>query len=255
MISLLDPQDSSRFPDPESAETEPNGLLAVGGDLSPQRLLSAYRKGIFPWFSDDQPILWWSPDPRTVLFPEQLHLSRSLRKQLRRCGYRICFDQAFAQVIDACAEPRRNAVDTWITPAMRQAYLRLHRQGMAHCVEVWQGSDLLGGLYGVGIGQVFFGESMFSRASNASKIALAGLVYQLRQWGFRLIDCQVHTDHLISLGAEEIPRRQFNRYLDRWCPEENSAPSWRGIQLAADEISPAGATPHPATSRSHPPVE
>lgn len=226
MLFLLDAEHHYQFPDPELAETEPNGLLAVGGDLRPERLLNAYRRGIFPWYSADQPILWWSPDPRTVLYPERLHLSRSLRKRLRHSGLEIAFDRDFAGVIDACAAPRAKQPGTWITTDMRRAYLRLHGLGYAHSVEVREGDALVGGLYGVAIGRVFFGESMFSRVDDGSKFALAGLVHCLREWGFRLIDCQVHTDHLISLGAEEITRREFGRLLDRWCPEPGRDGTW-----------------------------
>lgn len=226
MLFLLGAADHNHFPDPELAETEPNGLLAVGGDLRPERLLNAYRHGIFPWYSADQPILWWSPDPRTVLPPERLHVSRSLRKRLRHSALEIAFDRDFAGVIDACAAPRAKQPGTWITADMRRAYLRLHGLGHAHSVEVREGDTLVGGLYGVAVGQVFFGESMFSRIDDGSKIALVGLVHRLREWGFRLIDCQVYTDHLISLGAEEITRREFGRLLDRWCPEPGRDGTW-----------------------------
>jgi leucyl/phenylalanyl-tRNA--protein transferase len=218
MLYLLDPDNpEAPFPSPHQAETDPDGLLAVGGDLTPQRLINAYRHGIFPWYSEDQPILWWSPNPRTVLFPEKLKISRSLRKSLRNRPYRVTFDQAFGDVIEACRAPRKDDGGTWITDAMKTAYLRLHQLGYGHSVEVWHDSELLGGLYGVAIGQVFFGESMFSRESDASKIALVHLADHLMERGYRLIDCQVHSDHLISLGAEEIPRSQFCDCLDRYC--------------------------------------
>ncbi|HEB96950.1 MAG TPA: leucyl/phenylalanyl-tRNA--protein transferase [Sedimenticola thiotaurini] len=227
MLSLLDPDDpAAPFPPVEQAEREPDGLLAVGGDLHPTRLLNAYRAGIFPWYTDQQPLLWWSPDPRTVLFPERLKVSRSLRKSLRNKGFGVTFDQAFGQVIAGCAAPRQGEAGTWITPDMAEAYTRLHRMGHAHSVEVWREGELAGGLYGVAMGRVFFGESMFSRVTDASKVGFVHLVRQLQAHGFHLIDCQVHTRHLISLGAEEIPRREFVRQLDRWCPEAGVPGSW-----------------------------
>ncbi len=198
-----------RFPPAETASAE--GLIAVGGDLGSERLLEAYRLGIFPWYSAGQPVLWWSPDPRMVLFPPQLKISRSLRKTLRRGKFRVTLDTAFRAVVDACSAPRRNlpGTGTWITNEMRDAYCRLHSEGYAHSVETWQGSDLVGGLYGISLGGVFFGESMFSRTTDASKVALAHLVRQLEAWNFSLIDCQVASAHLFSLGAEEIPRSDF----------------------------------------------
>jgi leucyl/phenylalanyl-tRNA---protein transferase len=207
MIRWLGPSDP--FPPIDSALTEPNGLLAAGGDLSPPRLLDAYRRGIFPWSADDEPILWWSPDPRMVLFVDELHVSRSLRKRLRSGVMTVTADRAFADVMGGCAGPRADADGTWITPAITQAYARLHRLGHAHSVESWIGDRLVGGLYGVSIGRVFFGESMFARESDASKVALAFLARQLQRWGFGLIDCQMSTAHLASLGAREIPRREF----------------------------------------------
>jgi leucyl/phenylalanyl-tRNA---protein transferase len=209
--------DPARFPDPFYALNEPNGLLAVGGDLSPVRLLNAYRQGIFPWYSDGQPILWWSPNPRAVLFPEKLNISRSLRKKLRQQRFRITLDCDFAGVIDACSEPRAEQGGTWITEEMKQAYIRLHEIGFAHSVECWEEDKLVGGLYGLSMGKVFFGESMFTRRSDASKIAFAHLVAQLKLWNFRLIDCQVESEHLTSLGAEPIPREQFLDLLDESC--------------------------------------
>ncbi|WP_421862887.1 leucyl/phenylalanyl-tRNA--protein transferase [Motiliproteus sp.] len=212
------------FPPLDQALTDPDGLLAAGGDLSPKRLLLAYRLGIFPWFDDQQPILWWSPNPRCVLFPDQLYLSRSLKKLLRQQRFEVSFDRAFEQVIDACAEPRSEDPGTWITDEMKHAYLELHRLGSAHSVEVWQQGQLVGGLYGVAIGRVFFGESMFSRVSNASKVGFASLVEQLTNWGYALIDCQVETEHLMSLGAGLIPRTEFARQLEQHCAAENH---WR----------------------------
>lgn len=210
-------QDDTRFPAPELALAEPNGLLAVGGDLSPQRLLTAYRHGIFPWYSAGEPILWWSPDPRAVFFPEQVTPSRSLRKVLRRADYTVTLDQAFEQVIAACAGPRLHHDGTWIVPEMQQAYIRLHRLGFAHSVECWHEGALVGGLYGVSLGRVFFGESMFSRRADASKVAFAHFVRQLRAWGYPLVDSQVGNDHTAMLGAREIPREEYLALLDRWC--------------------------------------
>ena len=208
-------RDSLNFPPLHRALREPNGLLAAGGDLSPERLIQAYRHGCFPWFQDGQPILWWSPDPRTVLFPDELHVSRSLEKCLRQQRYKVTFDQQFSQVIQACAAPRTYADGTWITTPMQVAYLQLHEQGIAHSVEVWRDEELVGGLYGLAMGQLFFGESMFSRADNASKFGFVTLVRQLQAWGFVLIDCQMPTDHLESLGARSIPREQFAEYLQK----------------------------------------
>lgn len=192
------------FPPPHLADK--SGLLAVGGDLSAERLLLAYSSGIFPWYSDDEPILWWSPDPRLVLYPDELKVSGSLRKVLRKQAFRVTLDTAFPQVITACASIRES---TWIIDDMIQAYCRLHDAGYAHSVEVWQDGELAGGLYGVSLGRCFFGESMFSRRSNASKVALYYLVEHVKTLHFDLIDCQVTSDHLLSLGAREIPRRQF----------------------------------------------
>ncbi len=214
MLTWLSRRDLD-FPPLEQALREPDGLLAAGGDLSPERLLAAYRHGCFPWFSAGQPILWWSPDPRMVLFPDELHVSRSLRRTLRRGDFTISFDRDFAAVIRACAGPRACADSTWITPAMQQAYLELHRRGIAHSVEAWQDGELVGGLYGLALGRVFFGESMFSRRDDASKVAFVTLVEQLRACGFVLIDCQMHTTHLARFGAREIPREQFADTLAR----------------------------------------
>ncbi|WP_405121069.1 leucyl/phenylalanyl-tRNA--protein transferase [Pseudomonas leptonychotis] len=206
-------RDSLNFPPLNKALREPNGLLAAGGDLRPERLIQAYRHGCFPWFQDGQPILWWSPDPRTVLFPDALHISRSLAKVLRQGRYQVTFDQAFSAVIRACAAPRSYATETWITSPMQEAYLALHERGVAHSVEVWRDNELVGGLYGLAMGQLFFGESMFSRADNASKVGFVTLIERLRAWGFVLIDCQMPTEHLLSLGAQTISRAEFSRYL------------------------------------------
>ena len=220
----LDPNDRSyAFPPVEYALNDPNGLLAVGGDLSPERILNAYRHGIFPWFNPGQPILWWSPDPRAVLFPEKLKVSRSLRRTIARNTFDVRFDTAFEKVIKACAEtPRQGQNGTWITGEMQQAYIRLHQMGHAHSAESWMGDELVGGLYGMHLGNVFFGESMFSRKTDASKVAFVHLVRKLREEGVVLIDCQVTTDHLLSLGAEEIPRCQFVELLQRYAMRETT---------------------------------
>ena len=202
------------FPPPERALIEPNGLLALGGDLSCKRLIQAYSKGIFPWFNQDEPILWWSPDPRMVLFPAELKISRSLRKALQKHDYQISADRSFDQVIAACAAPRRHQGGTWINSGMIKAYRELHRMGHAHSVETCIDGKLAGGLYGVALGRAFFGESMFSRTTNASKIAFVHLVKQLAHWRFGIIDCQMKTAHLASLGAREIPRTQFTRIIE-----------------------------------------
>ncbi|MDN5849820.1 MAG: leucyl/phenylalanyl-tRNA--protein transferase [Nitrococcus sp.] len=214
-IPWIAPDDHvSPFPDVETALREPNGLLAIGGPLSAQRLERAYRSGIFPWFSEDQPVLWWSPDPRLLIYPRALRISRSLRKRLRHRDYRLTMDQRFHGVIEACAAPRQSQHGTWITPEMMAAYLELHRRGIAHSIEVWQDDALAGGLYGVSLGAAFFGESMFSRATDASKIALVWLATQLDAWSFDFIDCQMPTPHLTALGGVEISRRRFIRALD-----------------------------------------
>ena len=197
------------FPDPGLAESEPNGLLAVGGDLSETRVLNAYRRGIFPWYSAGQPILWWSPAPRMVLYPGALHVSRSLRRSLRRRAYQVSVNQSFEAVIRACAAPRGSQSGTWLVTAMIESYLSLHRAGHAHSIEVWHGNDLVGGLYGIQLGQMFFGESMFSLASDASKTALVLLNEIATTQPLRLIDCQVYTEHLASLGAHELSREKF----------------------------------------------
>jgi leucyl/phenylalanyl-tRNA--protein transferase len=196
------------FPDPALAE--PDGLLAIGGDLSPERLLTAYAEGIFPWYDERSPILWWSPDPRLVLEPSRLHVSRSLARTIRRGAYRVSADAAFEQVIRRCADhPRPGQSGTWITSEMIEAYLRLHRLGFAHSFEAWAGSSLAGGLYGVSLGGAFFGESMFADRPDASKVAFARCVEWLAAHGVALVDCQVRTEHLVSLGAREIPRAEF----------------------------------------------
>ena len=204
---------SYQFPPLDQALTESNGLLAAGGDLSLGRLLAAYRLGIFPWYEAGQPILWWSPSPRCMLKPAERHVSRSLRKLLARHPYRISFDQAFAQVVHACAAPRAEEQGTWITHEMSIAYQNLHHAQYAHSVEVWDGSELVGGLYGLALGGVFFGESMFSRVNNSSKLAFSYLCAHLHHWGYQLIDCQVENPHLLSLGAYNLPHEQFQQQL------------------------------------------
>ena len=214
------------FPPLSRALTRPNGLLCAGGDLSPQRVLSAYRNGIFPWYSEGEPLLWWSPDPRMVLIPSQLRLSRSLRKRLNKHDYSIRCDSAFGDVMAGCAAPRAGASGTWILPEMQTAYARLHELGYAHCVETWIGGQLAGGLYGVAIGRAFYGESMFCRVTDASKIALAHLARYLVHRGFAVVDCQMNTAHLASLGAREIPRDEFVVGLARWTAEGDAPARW-----------------------------
>jgi len=215
------------FPHPSTALTDPNGLLAAGGDLTPEWLLSAYAGGIFPWFNDDASgILWWSPDPRAILSLDSLKVSRSLAKRLRNCGFTVTMDQAFTDVIDGCASRRANSSATWITPQMRSSYRALHELGHAHSVEVWHANRLVGGLYGISLGRMFFGESMFYQNRDASKIALCVLVTQLRRWKFDLIDCQIMNAHLQSLGATEIPRTEFLQRLAENRSYTNRAGPW-----------------------------
>ena len=213
-ITWLSPQDAPEwFPPLEQALEEPSGLLAAGGDLSPERLIAAYRRGIFPWYSPGQPVLWWSPDPRAVLFPEEFHCTRSLAKTLRNGGFSYSMDRDFAAVIDGCAAPRAASPGTWITSDMRAAYLELHRLEHAHSIEIWRAGALVGGLYGVRLGGVFFGESMFSRERDASKAALARLVAVCRRNSLAVIDCQLPSRHLTTLGSRTIPRSQFQALL------------------------------------------
>jgi leucyl/phenylalanyl-tRNA--protein transferase len=211
MLTWLERDDP--FPPVEAALRDPNGLLCAGADLSAARLLAAYRRGIFPWYSGDEPILWWSPDPRMVLYCEELKVSRSLAKSVRNRGYRVTVDGCFEEILAGCSASRKDGAGTWLGKEMRKAYLALHRAGHAHSFETWQGDALVGGLYGVAIGRAFFGESMFSRATDASKVALVRLVETLRERGTPMIDCQQRTPLLASLGAREIPRRQFLRRL------------------------------------------
>lgn len=231
----LDPEVKTAFPDVSTALAEPNGLLAIGGDLSVERLLAAYRHGIFPWYSRGQPILWWSPNPRAILRLSALKVSRSLRKSLRRGNYQVRFDSAFEDVIWQCSKPRKDGLGTWITDEMRNAYIRMHKLGHAHSVEVWDNNQLIGGLYGISVGKVFFGESMFSRRTDASKLAFVYLVRQLEKWTFALIDCQVYSEHLGSLGAEQIPRDRFTAYLDNYCDKPGMPGYWQ-CDLTLDEV-------------------
>jgi leucyl/phenylalanyl-tRNA---protein transferase len=224
MIPYLDAEEP--FPPVDNAMREPNGLLAAGGDLSPARLLDAYRRGIFPWFGDEDPLLWWSPDPRMVLFVNELRVSRSLRKTIRSGRFGVTADRAFSAVMNGCARPRDDQDGTWITTEMRAAYVRLAAMGYAHSVEAWRDEELVGGLYGVAIGRVFFGESMFAQVTDASKVAFVALVRQLEQWGFRLIDCQMPTAHLASFGAREIPRREFLAEVERATREPPIPAPW-----------------------------
>ena len=224
MIPWLGPGDP--FPPVERALEEPNGLLAAGADLSEARLLDAYASGIFPWYSAGQPVLWWSPDPRMVLIPAELRIPRSLRKRLARRDYEVRADSAFEEVIRACAEPRLGQDGTWITDDMAEAYLRLHRSGRAHSIETWIGGTLAGGLYGVELGRMFYGESMFARMPDASKIALAHLVRQLARRDCGMIDCQMKTALLARFGAREIPRREFVRKLGELVNYPRTGRTW-----------------------------
>jgi len=231
VLTLLD-EKSVGFPHPSRALKEPDGLLAVGGDLSVPRLVEAYRQGVFPWFSEGDPLLWWSPDPRAVFFPDAIHISRSLHKFLKRCTYEVTINKAFRTVVEACAEAPRDHEGTWITASMIDAYTNLHYAGHAHSVEVWQQGELAGGLYGVLSGQVFSGESMFHQADNASKAALIALAGHLGPAGLKLIDCQMPNDHLMSLGAEELPRHEYLELLHCFCNQEIP-----GFLLREQEIS------------------
>ncbi|SFU40239.1 leucyl/phenylalanyl-tRNA--protein transferase [Halomonas korlensis] len=246
------------FPPVELALRDPDGLLAAGGDLSPEWLLAAYRRGIFPWYGDEQPILWWSPDPRMVLFPKELRIRRSLAKRARNGGFRVSADRAFSRVVAACAAPRPGQPGTWITEEMRHAYERLHTLGAAHSVEVWQDNRLVGGLYGIAMGPVFFGESMFSHRPDASKIALMHLVDAMRNGGGKLIDCQMHTAHLASLGARDIARAEFIGYLEKWLDDEERLgkssdeatksgviipPTWSFASIGSAQESTSGSKP------------
>jgi len=223
---------SSQFPPTSQALEDPNGLLAAGGELDPDTLLAAYRQGIFPWFDDSQPILWWSPSPRAVIIPGEEHISRSLRKHIRRSGQEIRFNTAFSEVMEHCAAPRAEDEGTWITEEMLDAYLQLHELGHAHSVETWHEGSLVGGLYGLHIGSVFFGESMFSRQSNASKFAFASLCQISKAMGIELIDCQVSNSHLESLGSVELERSDFETRLTRLVNRPTSSDFPRGLHLS-----------------------
>lgn len=246
-IPMIQPGSPPRFPPPAQALASPNGLLAIGGDLAPERLLAAYRQGIFPWFGEDEPILWWSPDPRCVFATDAVRPGHSLRRLFARSPWTVTFDRAFDRVIRACAEPRDDAAGTWIVPPMIDAYEHMHALGHAHSVEVWDNDSLVGGLYGVAIGRMFCGESMFSRLSGGSKAALFALCRQLRAWQCPLLDAQVENPHLMSLGATLLPRGDFLSRIERlveaapmpWA----SAVSLAVAQLAHGDISPA---PYPA---------
>jgi leucyl/phenylalanyl-tRNA---protein transferase len=221
LLSLTAP-----FPSVEHAMDEPNGLLAAGGGLGVARLLEAYAHGIFPWFGEGDPVLWWCPDPRMVLPTDAVHVSRSLHKRLRKHDYRVTMDRAFGEVLAACAAPRSNESGTWLVPSMMRAYTRLQEAGVAHSVEVWMDDALVGGLYGVALGRMFFGESMFTRRTDGSKIAIVALAAQLRRWRFPLIDCQMRTSHLAKMGAVEITRRAFVRQVERLVQQEPIASPW-----------------------------
>ena len=223
-ISSDDPPEA--FPEIESAFDIPDGLLAAGGDLSPERLLYAYQHGIFPWYDSGQPILWWSPDPRCVLRPHEFHASKRLRRSLSRSKLEVSFNQAFSTVIAACAEDRIGQQGTWITDDMADAYSRLHQQGWAHSIEIWQENRLAGGLYGLAIGRAFFGESMFSRQTNASKAAMLALCQQMVLNDFEILDCQVESPHLVSLGASLMPRNKFAAVLRRACNTNSQYLDW-----------------------------
>ena len=229
-LTVLNPYDPDQdFPPLNTALREPDGLLAMGGCLSEERLLNAYRHGIFPWYNPGEPILWWSPDPRLILFTDKLLVSRSLRKTLRKNSFSVTFDRAFGDVIAACAKPRADSAGTWITGDIDRAYNALHRSGFAHSVEAWQDGELVGGLYGVAIGRVFFGESMFHTRTDASKVVFVSLVEQLKAWGYQLIDCQVHTQHLASFGAVNCDRSTFVKLLDQYCDAPADPSAWSGL--------------------------
>ena len=225
------PSSDNSFPPLESALTDPNGLLALGGELSCERLEEAYSLGIFPWYDDDQPIMWWSPDPRAVMHPNKLHLSRSLKKRMRQSCYQLTINRAFEQVIDGCAEKRDESDGTWITEEMREAYIKLHQRKLAHSFEVWDNETLIGGLYGVASGRVFSGESMFHSRTDASKIAFAFTCMQIQRWGFELLDCQIINPHLESLGVEELTREAFKQYLPSY--SDNNSDSKRPSTVEA----------------------
>ena len=226
-LSWLNPKEAPSFPPTSQALTEPNGLLAIGGSLDANWLLSAYSQGIFPWYEEGQPLLWWSPDPRLILEPSRVVVSRSLRKLIRKRVYTISFDADFLSVISACQSSKGRKESTWITSEMRVAYVNLHKLGHAHSVEVWHDEKLVGGLYGIAVGKVFFGESMFSSQANASKLALVALSRQLQVWGFGLIDCQVYSDHLVSMGAVALSRVEFQDALTPLLSSRTHPGAWQ----------------------------
>jgi leucyl/phenylalanyl-tRNA--protein transferase len=236
-IVWLSPSDAPEaFPDVKDALADPDGLLAAGGDLDPKRILFAYRKGIFPWYDDGQPILWWSPDPRCIMRPADLHLSRRLRQQIRNSSAQLRFNQAFADVIRACAGGRKSQQGTWITGDMMAAFEKLHVDGWAHSIEIWEDAQLVGGIYGLCIGRVFFGESMFSARPNASKMALLGLTRHMQAQGLELLDCQVVSQHLMTLGASTIDRAEFTKILDRACSPPDPHESWPRGSLPMSDL-------------------
>lgn len=236
-VKWLNPDDPpSAFPPIQAAMSEPDGLLAAGGDLSSERLLHAYRSGIFPWYEERQPILWWSPDPRCVMMPADLHIARRLRRSIKKSHWRITFNELFSDVIRACAAPRRSGEGTWITNDMTDAFETLHRSGWAHSIEIRDGERLVGGMYGLAIGRVFFAESMFSRESNASKYALLGLCNVLRQHRFEVIDCQVVSRHLVTLGAKLMPRARFRDILDSACDPANPFEKWPSTPISVASL-------------------
>lgn len=229
-LPWLDDSDLT-FPPIESALDEPNGLLAVGGDLSAERLIVAYRQGIFPWYEEGGPILWWSPSPRSVILPGEMYVSRSLRKKLKSGRFQVTCNNQFEAVINACSEARAYTTSTWITPYMMESYKKLHQLAYAHSIEVWEEEDLVGGLYGISIGKIFFGESMFHKVTDASKIAFAHLCRLLQSAGFPLIDCQVENEHINSLGAIEMSREKFKDYLSRYTNEAPPLDLWKPKRL------------------------
>ncbi len=213
---------ATEFPPVDNALRDPDGLLAIGGELTNKRILEAYKRGIFPWFNNGQPVMWWSPDPRCILIPDEIKISRSLAKRIKNNKFKITYNTVFSDVIDACAASRDGILDTWITYDIKQSYSSLHKLGYAHSVECWSDEQLVGGLYGLAMGKVFFGESMFSRATDASKVALAHLCQQLVNKKFRLIDCQVHSKHLQSLGAKPVKRESFIHLLNNFCNDDKT---------------------------------
>lgn len=237
-LHWLDPRNPRQpFPDTRQAMRDPNGLLAIGGDLSATRLLGAYAQGIFPWYNPDEPILWWCPDPRAVLLPGAFHVSRSLARRLRKADYAVTLNRAFPAVLEACSAPRARGRGTWLGAEMKQAYQDLHERGHAQSIEVWQHGELAGGLYGVSLGRAFYGESMFSHADDGSKVALYWLCRQLREWDFELMDCQISSPHLATLGATELPRDEFLARLRGAVAQPGPTGRWR---FDLDVPAPAG---------------